>query len=94
MTEHWPFTPEVDTGGWQIEARKYTGEVHYIIEGAEETPDEGEANASLIAAAPRMYRALKTIVQRMDEYRENPSVDELTPIEDGRAVIDWIDGRG
>jgi hypothetical protein len=81
----WPFTPEVEGGGWQVEAGDgieswMTG---YFIEG-----DDGEhttTNVNLIAAAPRMYRALKKIAATRGLFHNTTR--------EAQEIVDWIDQR-
>lgn len=89
-----PFTPEVETGGWQV-ARDEDAWGRYTIEGFVE-PDytiedilvraeaEDAANANLIAAAPRMYRLLKDLAE----------IRPLVMADRAQELLDWIDNRG
>ena len=95
-TDDWPFTPEVETGGWQVERDeeawgrfRIEGFVEpdaYEPDGYDEASREEIADANLIAAAPRMYRALKALIAEEEGLRSQAW-------RDGIAVIAWIDQR-
>ena len=91
MSEEWPFTPEVDTGGWQVGVEH---EGTYFLDQNFHSPVSAEqdtANVNLIAAAPRMYRALKEITEhRHSSFSEG---EICGPAIRAREVIDWIDQR-
>jgi hypothetical protein len=105
VSTEWPFTPECETGGWNVE-RSDTFEGWYAIDEARDEqvcayydiedglPNLADAhdiaNVSLIAAAPRMYRALKELIRYEDEELRE---DERLDTDEARSVIDWIDQR-
>lgn len=106
VEEFWPFTPEVESGGWMIEKDEDVWGRFRIDGFKEPETDEGEtddivraemeesADVNLIAAAPRMYRALKHLFTAIDApWTEGlPSGGSTTPAyEELREVIRWID---
>jgi hypothetical protein len=97
----WPFTPESKSGGWQVQASdSFTG-MYWIEEAGEEqeaamggsnrqaklSEVHDSNNANLIAAAPRMYRALKGLLAA--GYTPDPTHD--SGLLEAEKVIDWID---
>jgi hypothetical protein len=96
MSEEWPFTPEVKTGGWQVYAIEHPDnrQTLYVLDESfhrEPSSDETAANVNLIAAAPRMYRAVKELTEhRHSAFAEG---EICGPAIRAREVIDWIDQR-
>lgn len=99
MSEGWPFTPEVKgrglDGGWMVGHGDGDVRAFYYLDPDWHRPETDEqiaANTNLIAAAPRMYRALKRLHAAIeteadigDEYGE--------ALGHAADVIDWIDQR-
>jgi hypothetical protein len=103
----WPFTPEVDSGdgGWQVSSDADGLRTVYVIEGddydlkAEWAPQDERiaANANLIAATPRMYRALKELlglVTFSDQLGGHITLQVADPLyEEIKEIVRWIDSR-
>lgn len=96
-TDDWPFTPEAPTGGWSIsrdeeawgryQIEEFKGPDYDDEADAERAHAEEIADVNLIAAAPRMYRALKAVIAENDEFGAPDAFSQV------RDVVDWIDGR-
>lgn len=94
------FTPEVSTGGWMIlteiidnESDDLEMRVGYVLDPAfhpntDALISEVGANVRLIAAAPRMYRVLKEVIEEAPIRGFSGA-----SIDDAAEVLDWIDDR-
>ena len=88
-------------GAWRVGA-KYSSTEEYPILLGEEAFDlarvyqhngEQEANAQLIAAAPRMYELLSELVE-IEFFTDDENYEELRPIlDDAREVVDEVGGN-
>lgn len=99
----WPFTPEVDSGGWMVGWDHGRPGFVYFLDSDHhpgETEAQRAANVNLIAAAPRMYRALKAVIDANRALVEaTMAEEELGAIEkldqavavEAQNVIDWIE---
>jgi len=51
------------------------------------TKEEAEANAKLIAAAPKMYEELDSLVSSLERYFKNPYQEELPDINPAKRIL-------
>lgn len=88
-----PFTPEVESGGWMVETEwsPSDGQPHYILDPEHhpvpEAPNEDAittANANLIAASPRLYRAVAALLDGIEH--GEPSLNDAWHY--ARSVMD------